>query len=397
MSGLSEYHGCRNVVGLALMNAFRGVVVGGYMALYGLYLAYLGFDMGTIGLASTIASLVGAVSSPLIGYFVKKWGSKLGIVLSMLALTVASLILTLSKTLPLLIISYILYMISFLTGQIARSVFLAHSIGVGGLGVGVGITGAVFSITRCIGPATAGFIAYSRGFKFAFLFLTVSSLIGLIVFQVLTTQPLEEVRREKQEYVSLIDAYRQVFKPNPSLIFVYTVSVLDRFGWSLWFPLLSAHMYNYGYNEAIVGLLGTIQSIAQASTLPFLGRLTDRLGSTNILMISEILGALSTLFLLNPTPRLRALVAYVLIGLSVAAWVPSFSKLVALAANKNRLSEAYASVNTIRIIPSIPAPLIGGILYDAISPIVPYGLSAVILTIAAIILAKKSKVSKPLK
>jgi len=389
MSCPNNYYGRRNVVGLALMNAFRGVVVGGYMALYGLYLAYLGFDMGVIGLASTIASLVGAIISPPVGCLIEKWGSKLGVILSGLALTLASLILVVSKTLPLLVISYTLFMTSFLMGQVARSVFLVHSIGIEGLGANVGVTSAVFSIARCIGPVTAGFIAYSVGFKLAFLFLTVFSIIGLIVFQLTTTQPPRGTGREK--YGSLIDAYRQVFKPNPLLSFAYIVTVLDRFGWSLWFPMLSAHMYNYGYNEAIVGLLGTIQSAAQATTLPLLGKLTDKLGSTNILMASEILATIATLLLINPTPWLRALIAYVLVGLSIAAWIPSFSKLVALATNGNKLSEAYASVNTIRIIPSIPAPLMGGILYDVIGPIAPYGSSAIILTISTIILAKKSK------
>lgn len=387
LSGLAIGFKRRNVIGLALMNTFRGMVVGGYMVLYGLYLAYLGYDMSVIGLASAIASLVGALLSPLGGYLIGKWGSRVIISLSGIALSASLLILAIAKSLPLLITSYTLFMLSFLYGQAARSTFLAHSVGIGELGISVGITGAVFSITRSIGPSVAGFIAHVKGFEQSFSILTLLSVIGLVVFWTCTVQPPGEAEKEKHR--SLVNAYRKVFKPSSALASVYPIVILDRVGWSLWFPLLSAHMYNYGYNEAIVGMLSTIQSIAWALMLPLFGRLADKIGSITLLITSELLGIVAALLLIYPIPMFKAIIAYVFIGAGIASWIPSYNKLIAVAANGNMLSEAYASVNTIRIIPSIPAPLIGGILYDTFGPLVPYTSSSMVLAAVVALLTLK--------
>ncbi len=374
---LVPYEGAvrRNVVGLAVFNLFRGLSVGGYQALFSLYMAYLGYSMGSIGLAVAAASFIGVFLTPLAGFLVDTRGSRPVAVLSGLAMVIAVAILIAPLGLPGLVFSYTFFMLSFLYGQPARMTFLARSVGVEGLGVSVGAVSSVFSFARSIGPAVAGFIAYLVGFTWSFLFLLVVSLIGTLFFYYYTVDPPLEKRVERR----FVEAYRVLLHPSRSLAIIYLIVGLDRVGWSLWFPMLSAHMYNYGYNEALVGVLASMQSFVQAILLPLAGRLTDKLGPRKMLGFSEALGAIAALLFTEPTPLARAVTGYVVVGVSIAAWIPSYNKLVAEVVERDRLGEAYASANTVRSLASSPAPLAGGYIYDVLGPAAPYLASAVIL------------------
>lgn len=58
----------RNLGSLAIYNVLRGFSVGGYQALFGFYMSSLGYAMRSVGGAASIASLVGALLAPAVGY-----------------------------------------------------------------------------------------------------------------------------------------------------------------------------------------------------------------------------------------------------------------------------------------------------------------------------------------
>jgi len=67
------------LIGLAM--ASRRVVMGGMMVIRSLYLYTIGFDPFTIGLLSTIATVVGAARSGIVGLLADKYGKKVLIIL----------------------------------------------------------------------------------------------------------------------------------------------------------------------------------------------------------------------------------------------------------------------------------------------------------------------------
>ncbi len=365
----------RNVAALAAFNALRGVAVGGFMTLLPMYMKYLGYSMNAIGGVITASGVILSVFLPLIGYLIDKYGPRLMVALTGVLLAAAPLIAAYSTSLAWLGVAYGLFLFSFLAGQPARMSFLAASVGGVGLGSAVGVTSSIFSASRTAGPTAAGLIASLRGFHDAFLALTATTLVGLAAF-VIMSRPVDSPSRPR----NVVEAYRYLARPPRGFAIVLGYVSLDRFAWSLWFPMLSAHLYASGYQEDQVGYIITLSGVIQTLLLPVAGRATDRIGSWAMLAVSEAAGSLAAILYSTPEPWQRVALAAILMGASIAAWVPGYNTLIARVAGGS--GGAYAAANTARSLMGAPAPYAGGYLYDALAPWAPFAASTILLVAA---------------
>lgn len=365
----------RNVASLTAFNALRGATVGGFMALLPMYMKHLGYSMDSIGGVIAASSLAISAFLPPIGYVIDRHGPRLMVALTGLLLAVAPLIAAYSRSLAPLGVAYGLFLFSFLAGQPARMSFLAASVDGGILGSAVGLTSSAFSASRTAGPALAGILAKTRGFQEAFLTLTLATLAGLTVFALLS-RPVESPSRPR----SVGEAYRYLARPPRRFALLLGYVSLDRFAWSLWFPMLSAHLYAAGYQEDQVGYIITMSGVVQTLLLPATGRVTDKLGSWAMLAASEASGVAAAALYSTPEPWQRVALAAALLGFSFASWIPAYNALVARVAGGS--GGAYAAANTARSLMGAPAPYLGGYLYDAIAPWAPFTLSALLLSAA---------------
>ncbi|GBF09508.1 putative MFS transporter [Aeropyrum pernix] len=358
---------------VAAYNVFRGFAVGGYMALFPMYMRSLGYSMENIGGVIAVSSLVSALVLPAVGVYIDRMGPRTWVILTGVLQLAGIAILIPDPSLAGLTTSYLLFLLSFMAGQPSRMSFLARSIDVSSLGYIVGVTSSVFSASRLVGPAAGGYISEALGFQGAFEVLAASSLVGLMLFTILSAGVrLREVNRPR----SVLEAYKSLLNPDPGFGRFLVFIGVDRLSWSLWFQMLTAHLYNHGFSEFQAGLAVTVSGVVQTGGLPLAGRLVDRLGAVIGLIASEALGAMAALLLMDPTP-LRVYPAMVLMGVSIAYWVPSYNKMVALLRGEG--GTGYTQVNTVRSIAGAPGPYLGGLLYDAISPMAPFAVSSILL------------------
>ncbi|GAB6148609.1 MFS transporter [Stetteria hydrogenophila] len=366
----------RNVVALAVFNALRGVTVGGFMTLFSMYMKRLGYSMNAIGGVISASSLALALILPLMGYVIDRYGPRLMVALMGLLAAVAPLVAAYSGSLAWLGLAYGIFQLSFMAGQPARMGFLAASVGVAGFGSAVGVTSSAFSAMRIVGPALAGLLASRYGFRLAFQALAASTLAGLAAFTTLSV-PVKSPSKPR----SVAESYRHLLRPPRGFSLVLGFASIDRFAWSLWFPLLSAHLYAAGYREDEVGYIVALAGVTQTLLLPITGRATDRAGSWAVLAASESLGLAAALLYAAPEPWQRAVAAAVLTGSSVASWIPAYNKLIAKITGGH--GGAYAAANTARSLAGAPAPYVGGYLYDSLAPWAPFASSAILLAAAA--------------
>ncbi len=184
-------------------------------------------------------------------------------------------------------------------------------------------------------------MASLQGFHDAFLALTAATLVGLTVF-VAMSRPVDSPSKPR----NVVEAYRYLARPPRGFALVLGYVSLDRFAWSLWFPMLSAHLYASGYQEDQVGYIITLSGIIQTLLLPVAGRAADRIGSWAMLAASEAAGSLAAILYSTPEPWQRVAMAAVLMGVSIAAWVPGYNTLIAKVAGGP--GGAYAAANTAR-------------------------------------------------
>ena len=206
--------------------------------------------------------------------------------------------------------------------------------------------------------------------------------MGSLLFHIMSDEPRVGSRSASSSY-GLLDPYRRLLKPDRGLATLYVFVGFDRAAWMLWFPMLSAFLVKTGYDEAVVGVLIGLSNLLEAMLTPIMGRLTDTLGASIVLALSEVSVALAALTLttINYTGIAGATASMCFIGVSMGSWIPAYN--VYIARVYERLGEAYATTNAIRSVAGIPAPYVGGVLQEALALQAPFIVSAFILIYTA--------------
>lgn len=371
----------KNVVSLALFNLFRGLATGGYMALFSAYMTRLGYSMSDIGLVVTLSNIAGFLASPLMGYVLEVYSSRLVATLTGFMVAFSLVLAVVSDNMVLLALSYSLFMLSFYFGQPARMTFLARVVDERRLGSVVGVTSAAFTAARTIGPILGGFMVSYHSYQLSFTTLAVIAAVGSIVFYITSTEPQRSSRRG----YSVLDPYKRILRPGRDLAIFYTFIGLDRAAWMLWFPMVSGYLVSIGFNESTIGVFFGLANLVETLGTPLMGRLTDSIGASRVLAFSEVTAAFSalTLALASQWPHLAPL-ALIFTGLSICSWIPAYNVYIARVYRSN-MGETYATTNAIRSLAGIPASYTGGLLYDVLASYAPFITSATLLTLTTVL------------
>lgn len=348
----------------------------------------LGYSLGEIGAVATLSNILGASISPLVGYLLEVYSSRVITALTGFMISASLVLVAFSENIITLAFSYSLFHLSVYFAQPARMVFLARVVDKKRLGTVVGLTSSTFTASRAIGPVIGGFLVMSSGYVNAFLALACIAAVGSLLFLVCSYEP-ELKKAEISNRPSLAESYRRAVVPDRKLFLLYVFTSLDRAAWNLWHPILSAYLLRQGYSEVGVGILVSISNIAETVGTPLAGKLVDKLGSSTILALSEITAALAALTLMFPATMPLSTTSMLFMGISISFWIPGYNVYVAKVF-KN-VGEAFASINAIRSIISIPSPYLGGLLYDSVSSLAPFSLSTLMLIVAALIASKNLK------
>jgi len=376
----------RNIAALAVFAFFRGVGVSTFMTLFPLYMIDLGYNMADIGAVASLSSIPCIALLPFIGILIDSVGRKPIAVLTGFTAVSALFIPALTGGYAFLVLAYALFFFSFIAGQPSRSALLADSIEEE-LGRAFAKTFMPFHIARAIVPFIAGYLTELYGYAPVFLVFSLLTVTGTLFFALYSIEP-----ERKHVTINLKDELKNAFLLERNLLKLYVFAIIDRFAWQLWFPLLNAHFKGLGMSTSEVGILNSVASATLFTAATFSGRLIDRIGPIKGLSLSEGIGIL-TAFLLGTAPNIVASIAsVVLIGLSFSLWIPAYNVMIANASNQHQRGKAYSKMNTFRTAVAIPAPQIGGFLYDNTSPSLPFFLSILLMTgNVSLILIRKTR------
>ncbi|MCX8184839.1 MAG: MFS transporter [Sulfolobales archaeon] len=376
----------RNIVSTAVFNLFRGLAASGFNVLFAAYMSRLGYSIGEIGAVATVSNILGALLSPLVGYLLEIYSSRLITTLTGFMIGISLAIVAFSENIAALALSYSLFHLSIYFAQPARMVFLSKTIDRNKLGTVVGLTTSTFTVSRAIGPVLSGYLVVSFKYVYAFLSLSAIAIVGSLAFLLLSCEPDVERRPTVN---SIADSYRRAITPSRELATLYLFTSLDRAAWNLWHPMLSAYLLDHGYSEVDVGMLVSLSNIVEAIGTPITGRLVDRLGSSIALALSEVTAALAAVLLVFPSTFPLCVASMLFIGVSISLWIPGYNVYVARVFRN--IGEAFASINAVRSIVSIPSPYLGGLLYESVSSLAPFTLSTSMLFVATYIASNSLK------
>ena len=231
--------------------------------------------------------------------------------------------------------------------------------------------GAVTGIVICI------VLVNIVGFRVLFALASLPSFIGaLLIF--LKIKEKKEGKIKIYKGISLKDLDKN-FK-----LFLFLSAVFSLGAFSYSFLLISAK--NSGFKTAFVPVLYLIfTASASLFSYPF-GKLSDKMGRKNVLMLSFLFWAGVCLSFIFSKNHLMIIFSFFLYGAHKGALEPVQKTFVSELAPHDFRASGLGGYQMVVGLFSMPASLTAGLLWETIGPIAPFSLSAALTIIAATML-----------
>ena len=248
-------------------------------------------------------------------------------------------------------------------GTPASSALTAESVEVGKRGIAYSVTIFSFMLPSVLTRAVGGWIADLFGYEILFLASLVLEGLGLSLSAFFLRETLHR-RNEKKR--ARRTSLKTTFIPPSELRGFYISMAADAFSWGLGAAILFGLLRRtYNFSNFQLGILSSVTSLMWvASQLP-IGKLIEKYGCKKWLMISEIIGIVTMACWLTFTSFEAFAVAAILYGLVASTWVPASSTLLSNSVGKEERAEAIGKLSAFRSMIGFPAPLIGGLLFEA--------------------------------
>ena len=382
----------RNLIALLIVGLISGTYWSLIYPIYQPFIISLGASMTILGLIEALAGRMGLISTLtqlLGGILADEYGRKRVLVL-------ASLIVIIGLSLYLLSALYLKLEYLFLgsifiaiagMGYPARNALIADITKQEVRGLIYGLMMFSTIIPSVIFSPIGGWIAENIGIKIIFIISLFMEATCLLILTLILT---EKHYSGKRSGFNLKTIFESLFPRESLMRKFYLLMTIDVFSWNLGSTLLYGYISKvYGFTETQLGLMSSAFSASWALSQIPAGKLTDKIGSKNILILSEMVGVAPLIIWLIAKDFNSYLISHIIFGLSPALWIPALNTYLAEKVSKDKLAKTMGGISAFRGIISFPAPYIGGLLFDLYGiqiPILINLIGTVIVTIGLVFL-----------
>jgi MFS family permease len=265
-----------------------------------------------------------------------------------------------------------------------------------------GITQTLFGIVSVVGPALGGYLVEAMSFK-GMLMIAAALYLAATVIRVSMAR-----EASKSQAASSTPLTFSSLKANLGTMIglilagglftwiMITDGVRDIF-FNMSFTFLSVYMQDIAsLTISQIGIMSSIFGIAMMAVMIPAGWLADKVGERVNIAISFLLLAISIGMIATVPPASPAWVyglGWVIAGTGVGLATPAYQSLISKAVPKRLRGVAFGLFSTSLGLVSLPAPMIGGFLWENVSPQFPFLLTAIASLLAIIPAWFKFKVS----
>jgi MFS family permease len=256
-----------------------------------------------------------------------------------------------------------------------------------------GITDTIFQITGVIGPPLGGLLAGRLGFKSMFL---VSAILytcaALLRIWMATNARWSTVpKADKQQELkigSLKKSIRTMFGMilgGGVLTWIFITDGVRDIAFRLSGELEPLYLKEIGgITLEQIGFLGAIFSVAMMFTPIFSGKMADKYGERVPIALGFLLVFFAFMIFLNVYTFFGFAVCWIVFGVGVGLLSPAYQSLVSKVVPQNMLGTFTGLFRSSLGLISLPAPYIGALLWENLSPKVPFMITAVVALLSII-------------
>jgi MFS family permease len=162
---------------------------------------------------------------------------------------------------------------------------------------------------------------------------------------------------------------------------------LDAIAFGVGMRLLSGMLNaGYGFTPWMIGVCTAAMTLTMAVGQVPLGRLADKVGYGKFMAISQFTACIMLAMMIISKSYVTVIAANLILGIANAFWIPSEQAWIAANVDTKQMAQGLGSFSTFRGVMSLPAPIIGGILFDIYGFDVPIMLNLVIAFIDGVVI-----------
>lgn len=370
---------------LSIISALRGVRDNLRLVVWQPFAVSLGLDMKAVGSLESLTDFTRILTEPSFGSVSDDVGRKRLLVVREALMLASGLMFLFARSWHLLFIGMILNGLSNALYSVWSSI-IAESSEPDRLAFVYSVVGACYTGVGLLGTLGAGYMADAFGYGWVY---TAASGFGLasllIVWLRLPETMIGEPRRVN--WGKAIAALAKALNPPKRLRGFYLAMGLDLVAFGMGVRLLSGMLSKgYGYTGTMIGLYTTAMTLTMAvGQIPF-GRLADRFGYARFLAASQFTACVMLGMMIYSKQFEVVLAANLILGVANAFWMPAEQAWIAANVNPEERAQALGSFSTFRGLIGLPAPLIGGALFDAYGFDVPIAMNLIIALIDGILI-----------
>lgn len=365
-----------------------------------LYLQSLGADIGQVGLFFTLSSIAPLAFQILGGWISDSIGRLRAIAIGSIGGVFSYIVFLLAPSWEWLILAIAGTAMASAFVAPSFQAFIAEQSAPEDRGKFYGMTEGIFTVVGIIGPTLGGLISDNFSFKRMFLVAGVMYTLAAVI-RIWMAKHYRSSDGQKHTPISFKN-FRMSMGSMIALILagglitwiMITDGVRD-IAWSLSGQLFPIYLEDLkGLTVTQIGVLSSIGSIFTMALMIAGGWLSDKKGERIGIILGWIILISGMCVFLTASSFAMFIVAYSLFGIGEALMAPAYNSLISKAVPEKLRGTAFGLFSTSLGVISLPAPLLGAMMWKKFGPIVPLVIPVIISTLLLPIIWFKFKVPK---
>lgn len=356
-----------------------------YGPLEALYLKELGAGIGQIGLFYTLSQIIPLLLQILGGWVSDSLGRLRAIAIgSVIGVFVYVPLLLANRWEWVLIASALSAMTRSLVGPSFDAFIADHSAPENRARL-FGITQTLFSLVSVVGPVMGGYMVEAFGFKgmllaAALLYLAATVIRVGMAREASKSQAAPSNRLSFASLKTNLGAMISLILAGGLFTWIMIADGIRDIFFNMSFSFMSVYMQDIAsLSIGQIGIMSSIFGVAMMVVMIPAGWLADKAGERVNIAISFLFMAFSIGMIATVPPRSPAWVyglGWVIAGIGVGLATPAYQSLISKAVPSRLRGVAFGLFSTSLGLVSLPAPVIGGYLWENVSPRFPFMLTA---------------------
>jgi len=341
-----------------------------------LYATLLGASPVQLGSLQSVGNAMGALASLPAGWFIDYYSLKNVFLLGTVLLAVSGLLYFSAPVWTWLYVAVIIYYLGSRITCTACTVTCAAELPNEGRATGRGLCRTLASPVAIAAPLLAAWLIFQFGGigveGIRPLFAVQALIFGVILF-LLTRLAASHAHNAPGDGRRVLSGFVQVFKQGPDVARLMVVMGLMELPWTVAQPFMPVYAYEFkGADEFVLGGIAmTSVLVPMLASIP-LGRLADRHGRKKLLFaIAPLAYAANLLLILAPGSGAGATLCLLIYGVLFGFNSISMALASSMAAEimpQEQMGRWIGIVGLFRGLLSIPAPTLGGLIWEYIGP-----------------------------